>query len=47
MTFLWAGYLVTWIAVVGYAWRLERRVDEAERRLEVARDEDAELVRSG
>ena len=33
MTYLWAGYIVTWIAVAGYAWRLGRRVAEAEREL--------------
>lgn len=31
MTFLWVGYLVTWIALAAYAWRLEGRIDEARR----------------
>lgn len=33
MTYLWAGYVLTWVAVAGYAWRLERRLDDAEGRL--------------
>ena len=45
MTFLWTGYLITWIALAVYVWRLERRVDGAERHLEVARDPDAGLPR--
>lgn len=41
MTFLWTGYLITWIALVAYAWRLERRIDHSDRRLDVAGDRDA------
>ena len=38
MSYLWTGYLVTWIAVGGYAWRLTRRAAEAEARLREARE---------
>ena len=41
MTFLWAGYLLTWIALVVYVWRLESRIGDADRHLEVVRDPDA------
>lgn len=41
MTYLWAGYLLTWIAVAWYAWRLEGRIGRAERRLEQLTPEDA------
>lgn len=40
MTYLWAGYLITWIAVAGYAWRLGRRVEDAERQLRDVRERD-------
>ncbi len=33
MTYLWAGYLITWLALAGYAWRLGRRVSDAGERL--------------
>lgn len=39
MTFLWTGYVLTWVAVAGYAWRLERRRAEEERNLEYIREE--------
>ncbi len=32
MTFLWTGYVLTWVALGWYAWRLERRIDDAEAR---------------
>ena len=34
MSYLWAGYLLTWGAIAWYAWRLEGRVSDAERQLE-------------
>jgi len=37
--YLWIGYVLTWIAVGGYAWRLERRGRSARRVLRRARDE--------
>lgn len=40
MSYLWAGYLLTWIAVIAYAWRLEGRRDDEERRLAFLRDRD-------
>lgn len=40
MSFVWTGYLITWVAVAGYAWRLARRSDEAEERLRAARERD-------
>ena len=46
MTFLWAGYLVTWIALVAYVWRLERRVADADRHLDLARDRDEGAARA-
>ncbi len=46
MTFLWTGYLITWIALLVYVGRLERRIGDAERRLEVARDPEAGLPRT-
>lgn len=33
MTFLWTGYLITWLALSGYAWRLGRRGSDARERL--------------
>ena len=41
MTFLWAGYLLTWIALVVYVWRLESRIGDADRQLEAVRGPDA------
>lgn len=38
MSYLWAGYLLTWIAVGLYAWRLEGRRSDEERRLAFVRD---------
>ena len=40
MSFAWAGYLVTWIALAGYTWRLGRREDATETRLEAIRERD-------
>lgn len=40
MTYLWTGYLITWIAVAGYAWRLGRRAEDAERHLRDVRERD-------
>lgn len=40
MSYLWAGYLLTWGAVAWYAWRLERRLRDAERRLERLTDDE-------
>lgn len=34
MAYLWAGFVLTWGAIVGYAWRLERRAAATGRRLE-------------
>lgn len=39
MTYLWAGYLITWLALAGYAWRLGRRVSDAGERLRGLRHE--------
>lgn len=33
MSFLWAGFGLTWLALAVYAWRLERRREAAEREL--------------
>lgn len=33
MTYLWAGYLITWLALAGYVWRLGRRASDADERL--------------
>lgn len=40
MTFVWAGYLITWIALAGYAWRLSRREGETGDRIRAARERD-------
>lgn len=40
MSFVWAGYLITWTALAAYAWRLARREDETEDRLRAARERD-------
>lgn len=40
MSFLWAGYLLTWGAVGWYAWRVERRVRDADRRLDRLSDDE-------
>lgn len=37
MTYLWTGYLITWVAVFGYAWRLERRAADADEHLGAVR----------
>ena len=34
MSYLWAGYLLTWGAIAWYARRLEGRLDDAERQLD-------------
>lgn len=47
MRYLWVGYLVTWIAVAGYAWRLARRVAEAEDRLHEARERAGSVPPAG
>lgn len=38
MSFVWTGYLITWVALAGYAWRLAGREDETEGRLRSARE---------
>lgn len=38
MSYLWAGYGLTWAALVLYAWRLERRRRDAERELSLQRE---------
>lgn len=40
MSYLWAGYLITWAALAAYAWRLGRRSRRAEKRLRAAGDRE-------
>lgn len=40
-TFLIAGFLLTWGAVAWYAWRLERRLEEARSFLDSLSEGDA------
>ncbi len=34
MSYVWAGYALTWIAMAWFVWRLERRARDAARRLQ-------------
>jgi CcmD family protein len=34
MGYLWAGYVITWVAVAWFAWRLESRARDVARRLQ-------------
>lgn len=34
MGYLWAGYVLTWVAMAWFAWRLESRARDAARRLQ-------------
>lgn len=34
MGYLWAGYVITWVAMVWFAWRLESRARDVARRLQ-------------
>lgn len=38
MSYLWAGYAITWLAVAWFAWRLERRADRVARHLRALDD---------
>lgn len=38
MSYLWAGYAITWLAVAWFAWRLERRADRVGRHLRALDD---------
>lgn len=38
MTYLWAGYGITWLAVAWFAWRLERRAGRVGRHLRALGD---------
>jgi hypothetical protein len=39
VSYLWAGYLLTWIVVAVYAWRLEGRRSDEERQLAFLREQ--------
>lgn len=38
MSYLWAGYAITWLAVAWFAWRLERRAGRVARHLRALED---------
>lgn len=42
MSYLWIGYVLTWLALVLYAWGLERRRHDAERELSLQREPSGE-----
>jgi CcmD family protein len=38
VSYLWAGYVITWLAVAWFAWRLERRAGRVARHLRALED---------
>lgn len=38
MSYLWAGYAITWLAVAWFTWRLERRAGRVARHLRAVGD---------
>lgn len=47
MTYLWTGYVITWIAVAAYAWRLGRRLSQARERLREVPERHGSTSRRG